>query len=140
MSETASILRYTARILTERGLHTGDQFAAPDGSLDICAAIYVAAHGKQLNVFSFDETLSIGFLECSAEAMQAIRVLSAGLDTEPCVTPIVPGHEVPDYIEHLSNWAATIPAFGTRQPTAAEVIQHLVRTADALDTPQALAA
>lgn len=140
MPETADILRYTARILNERGLHTGDQFAAPDGSLDICAAVYVAAHGKQLNVFAFDEDLSIGFIECSAEAMQAIRAISDALDTTPCVTPIVPGHEVPDYIEHVSNWAATIPVFGTRQPTTAEVIGRLTHTADALDRPQALAA
>lgn len=140
MPETAAILRYAARILTERGLHTGDQFAAPDGSLDICAAIYVAAHGKELKVFAFDEDYSIGFIECSADAMQAIRAVSNGLDTEPCVTPIAPGHEVPNYIEHVSNWAATIPVFGTRQPTTAEVIGRILRTADALDTPQHLAA
>ncbi|MFE1767275.1 hypothetical protein ACFW81_24035 [Streptomyces angustmyceticus] len=140
MPETAAILRYTARILTERGLHTGDQFAAPNGSLDICAAIYLAAHGKQLRVFTFDEDLSIGFIECSAPAMAAIRAVSDHLDTAPCVTPIAPGHEVPDYIEHVSNWAATIPVFGTRQPTASEVVSRLLRTADALDAPQALAA
>ena len=140
MPATASILRYTARILSERGLHTGDQFAAPDGSLDICAAIYVAAHGKELKVFAFDEDLSIRFIECSAEAMQAIRAVSDHLDTAPCVTPIAPGHEVPDYIEHVSNWAATTPVFATRQPTAAEVIGRLLRTADAIDAPPALAA
>lgn len=140
MPETAAILRYTARILTERGLHTGDQFAAPDGSLDICAAIYVAAHGKDLKVFTFDEDLSIRFIECSAPAMEAIKAVSHGLDTEPCVVPIAPGHEVPDHIEHVSNWAATIPVFGTRQPTTAEVIGQLLRTADTLDAPQTLAA
>ena len=140
MSETASILRYTARIITERGLHTGDQFEALDGSLDICAAIYVAAHGRALNVFRFAEDLSIGFIECSAPAMAAIRAVSDALDSAPCVTPICPGHEVPDYLEHVSNWAATVPLFGTRQPTTAEVIDRLLHTADALDTTQPLAA
>ncbi|MEU8682941.1 hypothetical protein [Streptomyces sp. NPDC048611] len=140
MPETAAILRYAACILTERGLHTGDQFAAPDGSLDICAAIYLAAHGKQLRVFTFDEDLSIGFIECSAPAMQAIRAVSDHLDTPPCVVPIAPGHEVPDYIEHVSNWAATAAVFATRPPTTAEVIGRLLRTADTLDTPRALAA
>ncbi|MFI0156152.1 DUF6197 family protein [Streptomyces lydicus] len=140
MPETADILRYAARILTERGLHTGDQFAAPDGSLDICAAIYIAAHGKQLRVFTFDEDLSIGFIECSAPAMAAIRAVSDHLDSTPCFTPIAPGVVVSDYIEHVSNWAATIPLFGTRQPTTAEVIGQLLHTADALDTPHTLAA
>lgn len=140
MPETAEILRYAARILTERGLHTGDQFAAPDGSLDICAAIYIAAHGKQLNVFAFDEDLSIGFIECSAPAMQAIRAVSDELDTAPCITPIAPGHDVPDYIEHVSNWAATVPLFATRQPTTSEVIGRILRTADHLDAPRTLAA
>ncbi|BCK73957.1 hypothetical protein Srufu_079100 (plasmid) [Streptomyces libani subsp. rufus] len=140
MPETADILRYAARILTERGLHTGDQFAAPDGSLDICAAIYIAAHGKQLQVFAFDEDYSIGFIECSAPAMAAIQAVSRGLDTAPCVTTVAPGHDVPDYIEHVSNWAATTPVFAARPPTTSEVIGRLHRTAAALDTPRALAA
>ncbi|MEU7435698.1 MULTISPECIES: hypothetical protein [Streptomyces] len=140
MLETAAILRYAARILTERGLHTGDQFAAPDGSLDICAAIYVAAHGKELKVFAFDEDYSIGFIECSAPAMAAIRAMSDHLDSAPCFTPIAPGVVVSDYIEHVSNWAATIPVFGTRLLTTDEVIGRILRTADTLDAATALAA
>lgn len=139
MPETAAILRYTARILTERGLHTGDQFEAPNGALDICAAIYVAAHGKNLRVFAFDEDYSIGFIECSADAMQAIRALSDALDTEPTVTEIAPGHDVPDHIEHVSTWAMFGTAF-TGTPNTSEVISRVLRTADALDTPQTLAA
>ncbi|MFF9787100.1 DUF6197 family protein [Streptomyces nigrescens] len=140
MPDTANILRYTARIISERGLHTGPQFAHPDGSLDICAAIYLAAHGKQPDDFATDEERSTTFIECSADAMQAIQAVSASLETTPPVTEITPGHEVPNHIEHVSNWASRRTAFRRRPPTTARVMYQLNVAADAIDAQQTLAA
>lgn len=140
MSETADILRYTGRIISERGLRTKRQFAGPDGSLILVAAIYVATHGKQPDVFEFDEDLSITFIASSPDAMQAIRAFSDALDTEPPVTEIAPGHEVPDYIEHVSHWAESGTAFCKRPPTTTRVMYQLNVAADTLDAQQTLAA
>jgi len=127
MPETARILRAAAQNLTWRGLHTGDQFASPTGALDVCAAIYTAAHGTIPHEFHTDEVASIALIEASAPAMAAIRAVSASLESEPCTTEICPGHEVPDYIEHVSNWAATAPINHTEPPTESEVIGRLYR-------------
>lgn len=141
MSEIADILRYTARILAERGIHTGPQFAAPDGSLDICAAIYLAAYGKQPAEFETDEDYSTTVIELSYEARQAIKALSASLPTEPPTVESAPGYEEPSHLEHVSRWASTGQFPDEQPPTLTEVINHLARAADALDsTPQSLAA
>lgn len=134
MPSTARILRDAAGLISEYGLHTGEQFAQHGtDALDICAAIYVSATETLPAEFYADEVTSLALIEASADAMQAIRALSAALDTEVCTTEIAPGYEVPDYIEHVSNWAATAPVFVDRPPTATEVIGRLVRTAHALD-------
>nr|WSX25506.1 hypothetical protein OG690_38125 [Streptomyces tubercidicus] len=141
MSETADILRYAARIISERGLHTGPHFAHADGSLDICAAIYLAAYGKQPAEFETDEDYSTTLIELSYEARQAIKALSASLPTEPPTVESAPGYEEPSHLEHVSRWASTGQFPDEQPPTAAEVTDHLVRTADALDSPpQSLAA
>ncbi|MEV4975600.1 DUF6197 family protein [Streptomyces scopuliridis] len=131
---TPTILRRAAHIVTNRGLHTGDQFAASrHGALDACAAIYVAAHGFPVPPeFYTDEIASIRLIECSATAMQAISAISQSLDTEPCFIEIAPGHTVPEHIEHVSNWAATAPIGSKVPPTTSEVIGRLLRTADHL--------
>lgn len=138
MPSTASILRGTAQLLATRGLHIGTQFAAPNigplpGGLDICAAVCVAAEGMVPDEFYADEVASLRLIECSAGAMQAIRAISAVLDTEPCETEIAPGHTVPDYIEHVSTWAMTPPVFETRPPCLSEVIGRILRAADHID-------
>jgi hypothetical protein len=130
MHSTDYTLSRAAHLLNSIGLHTGDQFAAPDSdALDVCAAIYFAAENSFPKEFSLDEIASIRLIESSAGAMTAIRVLSDSLDSEPCETEIAPGVTVPDYIEHVSNWAAT-PAIGEKTPpTTAEVIGRLLRAA-----------
>ncbi|MGA4867518.1 hypothetical protein ACPB9J_33330 [Streptomyces lavendulocolor] len=123
-----------------RGLHNGPQFATPGPRprLDICAAYYLVTEGGPVPPeFYTDETAAIRLIECSAPTMRALRELSAALDTEPPVTTIAPGVDVPDYIEHVSHWAAT-PALGdTRPPTESEVIGRILRVAKT--RPSALA-
>lgn len=133
MPETADILDRTAKLLHREGLHTGEQFAGKDGALDVCAAIYLAAEGRIPPEFYTDEDASLLLIGCSAKAMLAIQAISAVLDTEPCVTVICPGHEVPDYIEHVSHWAATRAPLAETPPTVSEVIGRILRAADHLD-------
>lgn len=130
MQDTTYTLNRAAYLLTFLGLHTGEQFAASDSdALDVCAAIYFAAEGTFPQEFVTDEVTSLALIEASAGAMQAIRALSAALDSEPCETEIAPGVTVPDYIEHVSNWAATPPIGETTPPTTAEVIGRILRAA-----------
>lgn len=138
MQNTKYTLARAAHFLNILGLHTGDQFAARHVGLDVCAAIYVAAENDTFpEEFTTDEVASIRLIESSADAMTAIRALSAVLDSEPCETEIAPGHTVPDYIEHVSNWAATAPIGATEPPTKEQVIDRILRAADiaALETP-----
>lgn len=143
---TSTTLRRAAGLLSVSGLHTGEQFIdQTSGALDVSAAIYWAAHSTEQPPVEFatDEVASLRLIECSAPAMQAIRTLSDSLDTGPCVTQIAPGYDVPDYIEHVSNWAATTPVFDTRPPSTSEVIGALLRAANAaaaLIAPHQLAA
>lgn len=131
MQNTKYTLVRAAHLLNILGLHTGDQFAARHVGLDVCAAIYVAAEGDTFPAeFTTDEVASIRLIEASAGAMTAIRALSAVLDSEPCETEIEPGTHVPDYIEHVSNWAATAPIGATEPPTKDEVIDRILRAAN----------
>jgi hypothetical protein len=141
MNGTDLILTETARIIGFRGLHTGDQFAANtgrraclDAPLDICAAVYLAATGNLPSEFFTDEVISLAIIGASAPAMAAIRAISDALDSEACETEIEPGTRVPDYIEHVSNWAATAsPIHPKRPPTVDEVIGCILRAAQAAD-------
>lgn len=128
---TARILTEAARYLNDNGLHTGDQFATNDPwpRLDVCAAIYWAATNTLPNVFRTDEGQSIDLIRASRWAMDAVRALSAALDTEPGTDLDT---DEPDHVAHVSNWAATTPICGDRPPTETEVIGRLRRTADAL--------
>ncbi|MEW1754150.1 hypothetical protein [Streptomyces angustmyceticus] len=137
MSDTADIRSYMARIITERGFHTGPNFVGPDGAVSIGAAAFLAAHGWEPDSFRTDEDLSVILISCSAPAMQAIKAISADLDTEPSFIRITEDHDVPDYIEHVERWAST-PQFRDEQPPRIDqVIGRIVRTND---TPRALAA
>ncbi|PVC80562.1 hypothetical protein DBP19_36100 [Streptomyces sp. CS090A] len=130
----AGTLRRAAHLINHLGLHTGEQFADRDtNAIDVAAAIYVAAEGTGPDEFYTDENTSLEIIAASADAMAAIRVLSAAIGTEPCVTQIAPGHDVPDYIEHICHWAMTTPVFGTRPPATSEVIGVLLRAATAAD-------
>jgi hypothetical protein len=137
MSETSTgtILRTAAELLDHFGLWTGPQFADNrTGRLDICAAIYRAVTGSTPNCFVTDENNASTLIENNPDAYDAIKVVSAVLPTEPSTTDVGP-YEMTDYVEHVSNWAATTPVFGDRPPTTAEVIGLLLRAADTADSP-----
>jgi hypothetical protein len=136
MQTTAETLTETAHIVATHGRHIGEQFAASDSdAVDICAAAYMAAEGFCPIEFSTDEIASIRLIEASAPAMAAIRAISDALDSSVCETEIAPGVYVPDYIEHVSNWAATPPIGCTEPPTTSEVIGRILRARDNLTTP-----
>ncbi|MFE6474554.1 DUF6197 family protein [Streptomyces rochei] len=134
MRTTTRALQLAAHLLSHRGLHTGEQFAVRTGSLDICAAVYMAAEKYALPdrldvpaAFFTDECASLDLIEASEPTMAAIRAISAALDTEPCET-----NGVPDYIEHVSNWAATPPIGEHFPPRTSEVIGCILRAADSI--------
>ncbi|MFF8910569.1 DUF6197 family protein [Streptomyces olivaceoviridis] len=143
MQTTAQTLAETAHIISTHGLHTGEQFAATDSdAVDICAAVYMAAEGTCPPEFANDEVASLAIIEASAPAMAAIRAISEVLDSSVNETEIEPGTWVPDYIEHVSQWAMT-PGIGqTEPPTTSEVIGRILRAANtlAIQTPAATAA
>lgn len=141
MTSTAGTLRRAAHLINHRGLHTGDQFIdQATHAADVAAAIFVAAEIVVPREFYTDEVTSLEIIAASAPAMLAIRALSDSLNTEACVTEIAPGHDVPDYIEHVCNWAATTPVFGTRAPTTSEVIGAILRAAQTAETLTAIPA
>ena len=118
-------LHGTAYLLHHDGLHTGTQFASPEGPLDVCAAAYAITEGTLPDAFYNDECTSLDIIEASDRAMAVIRAISAALDTEPCET-----NGRPDYIEHVSNWAATAPIGEHFPPRTSEVIGCILRAAD----------
>ena len=139
MHVTATDLQATASLLSRTGLHAGAQFAHPDGSLDICAAAYVAVRGHIPDVFYDDELTSIRLIEANPRAMAAIKAISAVLGSQPCETKNAAGLYEPDYIEHVSNWAATPPIRQKQPPTLSDVldlIQYAAKHA-ATQTPAA---
>ncbi|MFE9461636.1 hypothetical protein [Streptomyces californicus] len=134
----AGTLRRAAHLINHLGLHTGEQFADRNtNAIDVAAAIYVAAEGTGPDEFYTDEATSLEIIAASADAMAAIRALSAAIGTEPPVTEITPDHDVPDYIEHVCHWAMTTPIFGTQPPATSEVIGVLLRAATAADSTTA---
>jgi hypothetical protein len=134
MNNTQDTLHGIAFYADIHGLHTGDQFAV-DGPLgpvlDICAIAYMQAEGGTVPTeFYTDEITSLAIIESSARAMAAIRAISDILDSTVCETQIEPGTYVPDYIEHVSNWAATAPVGEQHPPTVSEVIGRILRAAN----------
>ncbi|MFD8839782.1 DUF6197 family protein [Streptomyces griseofuscus] len=130
---TVEILEETAHIIHTYGLHRGEQFAANDSdAVDICAAVYLAAQGTCPPEFSTDETTSLAIIEASAPTMTAIKAISDALDSSVCESEIVPGLWVPEYIEHVSNWAATPPIGEKTPPTVSEVIGRIHRAVNNL--------
>ncbi|MFR9794179.1 hypothetical protein ACL07V_37090 [Streptomyces sp. MB22_4] len=140
MDSTVEILEETAHIINTYGLHTSTQFAADDSdAVDICAAVYLAAEGTCPPEFSTDETTSIAIIEASAKAMTAIKAISDALDSDVNETEIVPGLWVPEYIEHVSNWAATPPIGEKTPPSTSEVIGRIHRAANTLRSQTSVA-
>lgn len=140
MHDTAQDLQAMAHYVSRYGLHTGKQFAAPgpSGPLDICALAFVVAERcAPPPEFFTDEDDSIRLIEASAPAMTAIRAISEVIGPV-CETEMVPGFYVPDYVEHVSNWAVTGDN-GLEQPSISEVIGRILRAANALavQTPAA---
>ena len=136
MHGTAEVLQRMAQVISLHGVHTGDQFAVRthENRLtqhDICALAWVVAEGRIApREFFTDEVASLAIIGASAPALAAIRAISDALDTDVCVTEIAPGATVPDYIEHVSNWAATPPVFAAQPPTTDEVIGCILRAAN----------
>ncbi|MER6092499.1 hypothetical protein [Streptomyces bluensis] len=135
MTSTTTNLHTMATCVDMHGIHRGDQFAQP-GNLplfDISALAYLVAENVPAHqapgVFFTDECASIALIESSEQAMTVIRAISAALDTDPCETD-----GKPDYIEHVSNWAATPAPFETQPPTTSEVIGCILRAAQAQHT------
>ncbi|MGW2844415.1 DUF6197 family protein [Streptomyces sp. NPDC001274] len=131
MSSTGTVLRLTADILNYFGLHTGPQFATADGRLDITAAVFRAATGKTPNCFLTDEDTSLLQIRMCEPAMDAIRMLSAILPTQP---PTNPDTGLDDHIEHVTHWATTPTWPGQQPPTTSEVIGVILRAAQTADT------
>jgi hypothetical protein len=130
MPTAATTLRTAAHLLNHFGLHTGEHFATNGGGLSVAAAIYRAATYSTPNTFLTDPAAAIALIHDNAPAMNAIRVLSAVLDTHP---PTDIDTDEPDHIEHISYWAAT-PAIGeTNPPTISEILGRILRAADAAD-------
>jgi hypothetical protein len=134
MHGTHSDLQAMATFISRYGLHTGTQFAAPGPSapMDICAVAYIVAErcGPPPEFFT-DEVASLALIEASARAMAAIKAISDVLDSSVCETEIEPGTWVPDYIEHVSNWASTpCPVAPKLPPTEGEVIGCILRAAN----------
>lgn len=134
MPSTHQILLDMCSVVSLDGIHRGEQFGTRGtGStlprLDICAIAYVAANKLSPlhwpEAFYTDEVASFDLIEACEPAMDAIRAISAVLDTEVNDT-----NGQPDYIEHVSTWAIT-PAIGcTQPPTAAEVVGRILRAAN----------
>ncbi|MFF7190567.1 hypothetical protein ACFZAR_36355 [Streptomyces sp. NPDC008222] len=145
MYSTAEDLQAMAHFINRYGLHTGPQFAAlgPAAPMDISAVAYIVAERcAPPPEFFTDEDASLRLIECSAGAMAAIRAISEVLDPGACETEIAPGLYVPDYIEHVSHWAATPAPFSSAPPTVSEVVGCILRAANtvAIHTPTGSAA
>lgn len=136
MHSTVDVLQRMASVISQRGLHTGDQFALRTHSdrltqHDICALAWVVAEGCIApRAFFTDEIASIQLIQASPRAMDAIKAISNVLDTPPCETRTADGLYEADYIEHVSNWAATPPIGATTPPTTSEVIGRILRAAN----------
>jgi hypothetical protein len=131
MHTVACTLSQTAYVISRLGLHRGNQFADTDTpALDVCAAVYLAAESQLPPAFHTDEVASIHIIEASPAAMAAIKAISAVLDSDPCETQNEAGLWVADYIEHVSNWAATPPIGEKTPPTDSEVIGRILRAAN----------
>ncbi|MFJ2752754.1 hypothetical protein [Streptomyces sp. NPDC087297] len=127
---TAAHLRRAVDHLERHGLHTGHHFAASDGSLDICAALYLGATHVLPDAFRTDDEAALALIKSSTWAMNAIRAVYDTLG--PTVT--IPESDGPDeVIDRVSHWAATAPDRHSQPPTRTEVMGRLLRTADALD-------
>ncbi|RSS33782.1 hypothetical protein [Streptomyces sp. WAC08241] len=121
-----------ATYITAHGLHTGEQLIGHDtGDIDIAALAYITAERcTPPRAFFDDEAASLRLIENSAPTMQLLHAISAVLDTEPCTTLTDDGVEIPDYIEHISNWTAT-PPIGRKTPPTRDEITDRLRTAAA---------
>ncbi|MGS2592081.1 DUF6197 family protein [Streptomyces hebeiensis] len=133
MSSTGTILRTAAQLLNYHGLHTGDHFASNTGQLDLNAAIFRAVTGKTPNAFLTDDDQALLLITTNEPAMDAIRMLSAVLPTEP---PTDDETGLDNHIEHLAWWAsyAPNPDRGWPAPTVSEAIGALHRAAQTADT------
>jgi hypothetical protein len=128
-TSTGTILRTAAHILNHTGLHTGFHFAG-GGELDLTAAIFRAVTGKTPPSFYNDDDLALLQIRMCEPAMDAIRLLSQVLPTDP---PTDPATGLDDHIEHVSSWPVR-PRFADEPaPSTSEVIGNLLRAACAAD-------
>lgn len=130
MPKTAETLRTSAHIVTYFGLWTGTQFASSDGRLSITAAIYRAVTKATPNAFLDNEDAALALIGENPTVMNAVKFLSACLDTEP---PVDKATRRYDHIEHIERYAAEKPPHSTTPPTEAEVIGRILRAAQTAD-------
>ncbi|MER6253685.1 hypothetical protein ABT224_20245 [Streptomyces sp. NPDC001584] len=128
---TPNHLRSAAALIEQHGLHAAEgDFVAPDGALDICAALYQAATLELADAFRTDADAAIELIKASPSAMAAIRAVYDTLGYEVTTPDEVDPEAV---IDSVSRWAMSAPFPDMQPPTRTEVIGRLVRTADALD-------
>lgn len=136
MPSTARTLRRMATVINTDGLHRGEQFAAHGATdrFDLSALAFIVAedHPAPAEFFT-DELAAMRLIECSAGAMQTIRALSDALPSMPPLETLPNGVKVPNYIDHVSNWASTTGIGQQKPPTETEVVGRLIRTAEALE-------
>ncbi|MFF2571146.1 hypothetical protein [Streptomyces sp. NPDC058084] len=129
MTHTPKVLRDAADLINRQGLHTGDQFVGPDGSLDLTAAIFQAATLTLPETFRTNADAAIAHIKDSRWAMAAIRAVYETLDA---AYPEV--HDADDVIDTVSHWAAEGDfGPGKEPPSTSEAIGRLLRVADDLE-------
>jgi hypothetical protein len=141
MRHPNNILQDMASVIAIDGLHRGEQLGEPGYGIDrfdICALAYLMAEGigplRHPREFFDDELAGIRLIESSPGAMAAIRAISTVLDTPVTEEELAPGFFVPNYIEHVSNWARTTAPGDQQPPTISEVIGRILRAANTLAT------
>jgi hypothetical protein len=127
MRDPNNILQDLASVIAIDGLHRGEQLGERGyiDRFDIAALTYLIAEFigplRIPEAFFTDELAGIRLIESSAGAMAALRAISAVLDTPVTEEELAPGFFVPNYIDHVSNWART-PAPGEKQPPSNDVV------------------
>ncbi|MFE7547022.1 DUF6197 family protein [Streptomyces gardneri] len=134
MSETARTLRAAAHAAIHHGLQAGPHFADTDGRLDIVAAIFVGATGKTPHAFTTDNSTASLLIETNEPTMAAIYAVSDAIGTD---VPTDSETGAPCHIEHLAYWQADKQHTTGQPPTDAEVVDLLLRAANAADTKAA---
>jgi hypothetical protein len=136
MRDPNHTLQDMASVIAIEGLHRGEQLGERCyiDRFDIAALAYIVAEFigplSTPKEFFTDELAGIRLIESSAGAMAALRAISSVLDTPVTEEELAPGFFVPNYIEHVSNWARTAAPGDKQPPSNDEVIGRILRAAN----------